>query len=311
MGQTIPYSEPSLGATNSKIQPFPMPVFPAPGAAWRRGDFLQQITTGSITTPAPTGSMSTTAGPLAANVTLSTTTTSGAPAATYYIIVTYTATSNESLLSQEFIVNCLVGTTPTISVASSGAPAAATDFAAYVSLYSGGEALQQASKTTTALGATYTVAYPLTNSIGANRSVTNPSGSIWGLAQSNSNDVFFSGIGGSSTVNDASLFGASLGPPLVPAEVQQLYVIALGGQPVQINLSQAYAWTYSLVGTTVGLTLDTTSGFFYADPAAGNKVATITGNVSGVLMGANYPGGPGDFGARVIIQMTTSDLVTP
>lgn len=277
----------------------------AQGAAFREGDVLQLITTGTIVTPNPTGSTlgPNVPGPTSSAITLGTTTASGAPAATYYILLTYTLTSNESATSLEQVVNVPAGYVPTVNVASAGAPAGATNYAAYIGLYPGGETLQQATRTTTALGTAFTTPYPLTNNQGVNEGATNPSASIVGIALQDSAAMYATGVGGSYTAGGLNqVLGAQGGPPpLTPLYPWQALVGSLlNSQPLEISLKQA--WYPSLQGTTVGLTYDTASGWWIADNSVGNN--TIASIQSKVV--APDAGGPGDTGARVVITFQSA-----
>lgn len=307
---TIQPWEPQYVGNPDFSAPLQVPVLVAPGAAWRRGDFIVSQTVGTILTPAPTGSMAATAGPALAAVTVGSSASAGAPGGTYYCTVTYTATSNESLPSLEFPINVLPGFVPTVSVAAAGAPAAATNFAAYMALTPGYEALQQATRTTTALGATFTAANPLTNSVGMARAATNAA-TLAGMAVNDSNENFYGGPGGSSNIGNQSLMGATMNQsPLTPNEAQLAYVMKLtGGAIVEINLrlNVANTWTPILAaqGAQVGLFYDP-SGFPTADVGQANKVATILQGSDGVpsVVGTN-----GDIGKRVQIQFLTSATV--
>ena len=307
---TIPYYEPFYVGSTNQTSPDVRLYAPVPGAVWRRGAVLVQQTTGTVgqtTLPAPQGSMAALNGPAASAVTFGTATTAGAPGGTYYVVVTYTATTNESLPSQEFVTNVLPGQTPTITVASAGAPGAATNFAAYVSFLPGFEVLQQGSKTTTALGAAFTVPNPLTNYQGVNGAATNAAGasgaSIVGIAENDSNEIFFSGTGGSIGVGNQSLLGATQSlPPLLPLEVPLAYVASAAGAGAvfEFSLRQTIAWSPTLVGTQVGLYLDATSGFYVMDTAQSNKVAYIKQSADGAPINS-VTGTVGDYGKRVQI----------
>ncbi len=292
----------------------------AQGAAFREGDFLALITTGTIVTPAPTGALATIAGPAIGqdfnltsssstftigNVTVAGSAVSGAPATSYYVIVTYTATGAESLTSQEFIVNCSLGVVPSITVLSANAPSGATNFAVYAGIYSGGEALQQATRTTTALGTAFTLAYPLTNNFGVNRAATNPSANIVGIAMHDSASIYVDGVGGSATANIGSPLGtwANLAPLGPPDPLQALVAKVTNSVPVDIALAQA--WYPSLIGSTVGLALDLVSGYWTASTAGSNKVATIVFKDFGV---PSLEGVAGDTYARVQIIFTSGVL---
>jgi hypothetical protein len=257
-----------------------------------------------------TSTLATAAAPAASAVTLGTSASAGAPAATYYSVVTYSASGAQSVPSQVFIQNVAAGNLPTIVVASAGAPAAADHFVVYMGLSPGSLSMQQAALTTTALGATFTAANPLTNSVGWNRSVTNPSANIVGLACDASNENFFDGTGGSFNVGPGSRLGADTSvPPLTPFEAQGAYVIGLGGgTTIEMNLINTTAYYPSLLGTTAGIALDSTTGFFIVDPAQSNKTVTIVGQRDGVYIGPTSPGTVGDLGARVIVQFTSGLL---
>lgn len=249
--------------------------------------------------------MASTAGPAASAVTLGTTAAAGAPAATYYILVSYTATSNESLASQEFVVNCAAGNVPTVNVASAGAPGAATNFACYASVVQGAETLQQASKTTTALGATFTLANPLINPSGIGRAASNANSGICGLTLHDSAALYASGIGGSNTAGGiANLLGTwGNPPPLGGPDAQQALVASLvNGQPIEISLKQP--WLSSLEGAAAGLTLDTSqqaAGVFIADTTA---TACLT-----ILERLDLGGNPLDTGARLRAIFNASAVI--
>lgn len=306
---TISYFPPQIVGTPNINEPKPYTVVMAPGAAFRRGDILIQSTTGAITNPpsvsvgAGLGPASTAQPPAASAVTIVQSAVSGAPAQTYYIKVTYTATGQETLPSQEFVLNCSAGNMPSINVLAAGAPAAATNFAAYVGILPGTEALQQATKTTTALGTPFVCANPLTNSIGANRAATNVSANILGIAQHDSNGLFFDGVGGSFLAGTA---GSRLGAtntiaPGAPTDAAMAYVTGLGAnQLVEFNLVNTQALNMNLIGTTAGLTLDATTGIFVVDPSQSNKIFTITDFRPGVYIGPTASGTLGDLGARVV-----------
>jgi hypothetical protein len=317
-GLTIPYSEVMLGANTSIQQPNPRSMYLAQNAAWRRGDFVQKINTGTVTAPpqAGVGTGAGIAGPATSAITFGTAASTGAPATTYYIMVTYHGSStNESEPSQEYAVSVGPNLVPTIVVASAGEPAFATLFSAYVGIFPGGESLQG---TTTATGSTYTVVYTLANNGGANRSVTNPSTNILGLADNDSNALFFAGVGGAVQPAYLPAFGQTVNvPPFDPPETIQPAVITLGnGQLFEINLKSTTAYYPTLDGTTAGLALDSTTGYWYLDTAGSNAICTIQGKVVGALTQnvlaatptaiGNNPGGVGDFGARVIAYISTS-----
>lgn len=312
------YRAPALvGAANVK-EPKQILGAPAQLAVWRAGDILISKTTGTITAPPATastgtGSLASTLAPGATGsnaVTITNTTTSGAAAATYYIIVTNTYAGGEGPPSQLYVQNCPAGYTPSITVASSGAPAAATDFAAYVGVEPGYLSLQQATKTTTALGSAYVVPATLTNNIGWARAATGSSTNIIGMAVNDSNATYFDGGGGSFLAgNNASRLGATSAlPPLTPFEAPGGYAITLGGgQLIEMSLVNTTAWSPSLLYSAVGLTLDATTGFFIADPGQ-TQVATIVDHRDGAYIGPTGTGTTGDTGVRVIVSFLSSVL---
>lgn len=312
----LTYTEPKFVASPNIREPRIFLVNMAQGAAFRRSDLVVLSTTGTITTPpgASSGSTygTTTAGPAASAVTIVNHATSGAPAATYYIVVTYTLTSNESAPSQMFIQNCPPGYTPGITVSSTGEPAGTTNFAAYVGLLPNYLSLQQATKTTTATGSQFNVAYPLTNSQGANEGATNLSSGILGIAAHASNETYFDGYGGSFTAGNP---GSRLGStntiaPLTPTEAPLAYVIGLGGgQLYEFNLNTASgAFSPYLIGTTAGMTLDSTTGWWTVDTSQSNKIVTIVDARPGVYIGPTAQSSSDNLGTRVIVEFSSSAL---
>lgn len=312
------YRAPSLIGSPNLKEPLQRLGVPAQNAVWRAGDVLLTQTTGSITAPPATlfagsGSLANTIAPGAVGgnaVTITNATTAGAAAASYYIIVTNTYSGGEGPPSQVFIQNCPPGTTPAITVASAGAPGAATNFAAYVGVVYGSLSLQQATKTTTALGSAYTVPATLTNNIGLARAATGTSSNIFGIALNDSNANYFNGPGGSFLAGNAgSPLGATTSvPPLQPFEAQGAYALGLGnGQLVEMSLVNTTAWYPSLGGLAVGLTLDATTGFFIADPGQ-TQVGNIVDHRDGAYIGITGNGTTGDTGVRVIVQFLSSVL---
>jgi len=311
MGTTIGYTEPRIVGTPGKEPRILLGPY-AQSAAWRRGDILQNITTGTVSPPPVNGTstLAGVAGPvLGTTLHVSYSASAGAPQATYYGAASYTASGLESVATP-FVINVPAGNLPTVLVDSAGAPASADHFAAYLGTSPGNISLQQATRTTTALGATFTAANPLTNSVGWNRSVTNPSANIVGMAVDASSELFFSGGGGSFAVGPGSLLGAQT--PMSPAitEAQSAYVIGLGqNQQVEMNLINTTAFYPSLIGTTAGLALDTATGFFIVDPGGSNKILTIVDRRPGVFIGPTTGGQVGDGGVRVIVEFAASSLV--
>jgi hypothetical protein len=323
----LPAVEPAYQMRPGILAPDIRSYYAQSTTTWLQGAILKLVTTGSITTPAPTGSMSTTAGPaLAASqgvfniltsstsitsgaVTIHGITTASAPARTYYVVVTYTATSNESLPSAEFIVSCPAGLTFSVNVASSGAPAAATNFACYASDLPGFECLQQATKTTTALGSAFTVATSgsFVNVQGIAPCVAGDSANIVGMAVNASDQRYFSGSAGA--VGYRSLLGSAISlPPLGPGipELAQHYVLKL--QTADIIQSLVQSWSYSLENAAVGINIDANSLQYTAD-----TTQTQTGNIiqkaGGVTTGPLSTGGFGDTNALVVVRFLSSVLI--
>lgn len=323
---TYNFYEPQRAGIASLPSPIELGYYAAQGATFKRGDFLQLITTGTITNANPNGSISTSVGPTSVQVNLISTSTSvvtgpvtisaatsaGAPAITYYVFLTYQGAANiEGVPGQEFIINCNAGLVPTITVTNVGSPANSTGTGVYVGLFPGGE-VQQA---VTAFASTTTLTYPLANNIGVNRSVTNPSTNIVGFALNSSLALMFTGTGGSFNVNEAGQFGSTMNlAPLTPTEQLLNYVDKLQGfYCFEISLKQP--WFPSLQGTTFGLTLDAATGIWVADTSAGNKICTILQPASGVNVqpfGQPVPvvgGNPGDIGLRVIGYVSTASAL--
>lgn len=303
---TIPYFEPQWVRNTLANEPEQLLYAPAPGQFWRRGSFLIPVTTGSIVAPpGGVGTLATTPGPAASAVTLSYSASAGAPGGSSWVILTYRGASTaESLPSQEFIVNVPPGNVLTAIVSATGAPALATNFAAYVSQIPGFELLQG---TVTALGSTFTASNPLADSTGVGQAATNVAGSIAGMAINDSNENFYAGPGGSTNVGSQSLMGSTNSlPPLTPLEPPLDYVLKLNACWIEMNLRQTIPYYPSLIGTQVGLYLDATSGWFVADTSQSNKVATIVQQAAGV---PGVQGSYGDLGARVVVQFIASTLL--
>lgn len=239
-----------------------------------------------------------------------TATATGAPAIpfTYYCYVAYTTTNQESLLSIPFVINAPAGILPIISVSATGEPSGADHFVAYVGVYPGSISLQQASRTTTATGGTYTFAYPLTNNTGVNQAVSNVNSKIVGIALMDSGAVYALGIGGSAAAGGYNqTLGIWANPPALGSSPEAIYgyvASLLNNQPLEISLVQG--WWPSLVGSSIGFTLDSSSGWFVADTGA-TAIGNITGKVTGAGQYASVDdvGGGGETGARVYIILTS------
>lgn len=133
----------------------------------------------------------------------------------------------------------------------------------------------------------------------------NPSGGLIGIAQHDSNATYdqvttgLQGVFGLSQENTALFPGA-------PGEV---LVVTLGSNIlVAINLPSTTGWVtggtnQANLGTAVGLNIDGTTGFFYADDQASNKVADIVQKVVGPGQGV-----AGDTAARVYVVFRAAAL---
>lgn len=312
----------------SNLEPIDNAFYAAQNAVFRQGDILFMQTTGATSgkTPAPTGSMATLAGPQLAtgqgvfsiplssssitsgNVTIAGAAVSGAPKAAYFVLVSYTATTNESLTSQEFIVVCNAGVMPTIQVNSAGAPAAATNFAAYVGVAPQGELLQQTTKTTTALGSAFTVPNPLTNNVGVAACAAGQATNIVGMARNDWDAMYYSGVAGQ--INNRSLFGANRSiSPLAPLnEILQVYVTSLRTIDLAMNLVQTFLPS---VNFAVGLNVDPSSnatGWMVADTSE-TQVGNAFRGSGGVTNGPLNSGTFLDTYARVVVRFLDSVLI--
>lgn len=320
---TVPYTAPRYVPTAGLDSPVYRAYNIAQAATFREGDFLQLVTTGTVgatTLPAvPSGTLASAAGPLVGNLTITTPVLAGAPAQTIWVAATYTyAGPNESALGQAVPVNCAAGTIPSVAVNTAGAPATATNFALYAGTSPSNLVLQQATKVTTALGTTFQLSNPLTNSQGVNRGSTNMNANIVGIALHGSDQFYappgLGGIGGSFTAGLASqVLGTWVNPSALgssPDPGQVLVYPLVNAAYFELNLAQPY--NDALLNTTAGLLLDT-SGYFVADNSQTNKVITIVSHpfgpaFPGVTSYLNTLGGVGDTGARVVGFLNTGAI---
>lgn len=312
---TLTYREPSFVGSPNIREPFPVPFQLAQNAVFRRGDILVLQTTGAITNPPNpgTGSLSGVAGPLASAVTIVGTAAANAPATTYFIYVSYSAAGPlESLPSQLFVFNAKPGQVPQVTVASAGAPAAATGFHTYIGLVPDATPRQDATAAGTALGSAFTGPFPLTNYIGAAEGATNLSGNILGVAQHASNENYYDGYGGSFTAGtpNSGLGATNTIAPLTPTEAPLAYIITLdNGTLFEFNLNVASGgWQNSLIGTQAGLTLDATTGWWTVDTTQTNKVCKIVDHRPGVYIGPTTQGNALDAGVRVVVEFLPAAL---
>ena len=310
----ISYRESQFVGNPNLKEPIPYLVSPAQDQTWNRGDILGLETVGTIVAPpgVGTGALASAAGPLASAVTITNAATAGAQPHTYFIELTYTATSAESAVSQLFVQNCPAGYTPSVTVASAGAPAGATDFAAYIGLSPTSLALQQATKTTTALGSAYVATSPLTNYTGAFRVATNVASNIAGIAIDDSGALLFGGYSGSFTAGTVtSLFGSSNSmQPLMATDAPLNMINGLGnGAQIEMNLNTASgAFTQALISQTAGITLDPATNFYTVDTTQSNKVCRIVDARQGVYIGPTASSDSSGLGTRVIVSFLPSVL---
>lgn len=310
----LPITGPRLFGTNGGQAPVPRSYYLAQNAAFRESDILQIVTTGTINTPTPQGGLAAVAGPsLGQNVSLPSTsstltvgnvaitaTGTGAPTnpVSYYVVLTYSDSLSESLPGQEFIINAAAGVLPIVNVTTAGGSGAG-HYSIYIGLFSGGEARQVAALTTQAINSAFTFPSPLTNNIGVNRSANNPSANVVGIAMADAAALYAQGVGGAMNVGGpGNLLGYWANPsPLAPSDPLQMLVAPLiNAQQLSIKLKQA--WYPTLIGTTAGVVLDATSGYFVLDNSQSNKIATI---ISMTDPFAN----PGDTYARVNVVFTS------
>lgn len=269
---------------------------------WRNGNVLVITTLGTITTPNPRGSLVNFNGPVAITnaaslsvVTVGTSAVAGAPARTYWLAVTYSdGGADESQVSQLLPFGCPAGFVPTVSVAATGAPAAATDFNVYAGLFPRIEFLQVAN---TALGATATLAYPLTNYTGLAPSVAGSATNIVGFAASAFDQVFdpLSAFPGrrspyGATMSTDPLMGTNA---LWPVEKCQ-------SGTFELNLIQPFA---GQIGSAVGLNIDAVSGLPVWDTTQ-TQVAVISGFANG-----QFQGGLGVAYSRVYARFLPTVLI--
>jgi hypothetical protein len=212
----------------------------------------------------------------------------------------------ETQAGTEFILNVAAGLLPSINVTGPGATTAGF-FTVYAGLFSGAETRQSSSLSATATGAVFTFAFPLTNYAGINRAVTTPTANIVGLAIQDAALLYAANPGGSLNAGSPSYrIGVWGNPkPLAPGDPLQPLIASLeGNAPVEICLKQA--WSDTLIGKAVGLTLDTNSGWFVADTSV-TTIGTIVEKVTGASAPGPYDdvGGPGDTNARVKIVLTS------
>ena len=297
------YTRPALGLQlGSEYQPYR--IYPeAPGAIFYRGDFLQTVTTGTITTPTPAGALANFT-PVTAP-TIGSTSSSGNPSMSLFAWYTLLGTGGvgdiESQPYEIGIVTNAANTKATITVpANSAYPVAATHFALYVGPLPGVQWLQVAS---TALGSAADIpAWPLTNNIGVNRCANDPSSGIVGYANYDAGTGYAQRQGAllGAGYDWRALFGVdqSLSGNQTLLEQYMASVTKLQNVPVVMSLLQA--WSPGLIGATGGIVYSTTYNCFYLDTTQENAIFTIDGKYGGLNGPYNPVGGNGDTGVPII-----------
>ena len=271
--------------------------------SWLNGQFLVQGLQGTITPPNPNGSLSLLAGPITftnsaqnTQTTIGTSAVSGAPSQTYYIAVSYAgAGSIESLTSPCIPFITPAGFVPTVSVQSLGAPAAATGFFTYVGLF---PRIWYRQAVATALGATLTLAYPLTNYTGAQPIVAGSSTNILGLALCYSDQIVDPL---SAAPGRRNPYGATMSTAPLMADNAVLPYARAGYGTFELNLVQAYS--SGLVGVAIGLNIDALTGLPVWDTTQ-TQCAVITEQAFG-----QYQGVSGDTYARVYGRFLTTAVI--
>ena len=268
---------------------------------WRNGNVLKSVTTGTVVAPNPNGSLAAFNGPVAVSnasqlsvVTVGTSAVAGAPARTYWMAVSYTDGAGvESQPSPLLPFGCPAGFVPTVTVSAAGAPGVAIDFNLYAGLFPRTWFRQVLN---TALGATATLAYPLTNYVGVVPTVAGDSANIVGFASSAFDQVFdpLSGFPGRRNPYGATMSTApNMGQNAIfPVEKCQVGTF-------ELNMIQPYT---GQIGAAVGLNIDAVSGLPVWDTAQ-TQVATISGFSDG-----QYQGGLGLAYSRVFARFLASVL---
>ena len=145
----------------------------------------------------------------------------------------------------------------------------------------------------------------------------NDNANILGIIQGDSFQVFKQVTTGLQGVFGKDQVGTGLFPS-TPGDVR----IATLGPPILVvgNLPATTGWisggtNQATYGTSVGLNLDATTGFYFFDDQQSNKIGTVQGALTfdgNVLLGPPSAASPvsptGLLGARVLVSWTTSTL---
>lgn len=139
----------------------------------------------------------------------------------------------------------------------------------------------------------------------------NAANNIVGIAQHDSN-ANWGGQSATASFNIQNVLGVSqVGTLLPPSPAQTLVAVIDPPVDVQMNLTATTGWVsggtqQANVGTSIGLAIDGTTGFYVADPTASNLVAEIIGKVNGPF---TMPGNDvGNLAVRVIVRFFPSVL---
>jgi hypothetical protein len=135
---------------------------------------------------------------------------------------------------------------------------------------------------------------------------SNPSGALIGLALHDSGAFFAGGAAGSTVSKYSTPFGAFTSGFNLPETSNMHFVYFNNGNQFEFSLKSSTSLAQTLVGTEVGLQKDGTTGYYYVDTGASNKVATIVEIVQGP---ETFYGTIGtDTGGRVIVEFLPSAL---
>jgi hypothetical protein len=263
---------------------------------WSYGQVLQQVVTGTVTSPNPNGTLLLFQGPVAFTnaaqlsvVTVTLVAAAGAPSLTLYAAVTYTdAGGDESQVSPLLPIGVPAGFTVSISVSAVGAPVGATQFNVYAGLFPRFWFLQVAH---TALGGTAALTYPLTNYAGMLPAPVGAVTNLIGMSDSAFDQVFdpLSGFPGRRNP-----YGATMSTDPLMGTNALWPVIKLGAGTFELNLVQAFS--PALIGAAVGINIDAATGRSVWDTTQ-PQVATITEQEFGM-----FQGGMGVPGTRVFAR---------
>jgi hypothetical protein len=280
------------------------------GAVWNDGDFLANVTRGTLLNPAPNGALALALAPvLNFNLFTGVVASAGAPAQDYYGVASFTDGTAESLTSLDFTISAPAGFLPTVLVTAVGAPAGATDFYYYLGTMPTVYWRQNIGGT--ALGTVATATNPLTNAFGPNAAPVGVSTGILGMANEASDHYFAGFPGGSAAAGDRSLVGASQAmAPGWDNDAFKTPVLKLQSAIIAINLLQPYYPSMDN-SQTVGLNIDSTGAFipngtgFYIADTTQTACATILARAhQNIGVEAN-----GDVGARVLVKFFSAALV--